>query len=242
MAITRSSVQVWPRACVFFFGDFYFVWCDSEFVQLFDYIFLVNCYNLSQFFFGGVESGSSAKSTTRNKEPGKTDFWGYWTPIGFCPVKISTALHRAFESGRFQVSSLIPSDQRTAFVNKQHPDNVFALLDAISAHPDVLEFTTLTKLGFVPCRIASKLGEMERAGACMHKSVSFRINPPVLYYRADDTETRADAHKFRTMAPCLAYRVIWPTVPLLRWGTAATSSRPQLRSRCALLLGNCFCW
>ena len=32
-----------------------------------------------------------------------TDLWGYWTPSGFCPVKISTALHRAFEGGGFQV-------------------------------------------------------------------------------------------------------------------------------------------
>ena len=87
-----------------------------------------------------------------------TDLWGYWTPSGFCPVKISTALHRAFESGGFHVSSLIPEDERATFVNKRQPKNIFALLDAIMAHPDVQEFSTLLGLGFLPLRIASKLG------------------------------------------------------------------------------------
>jgi hypothetical protein len=87
-----------------------------------------------------------------------TDLWGYWTPSGFCPVKVSTALHRAFESGGFHVSSLIPEDERAAFVDKKHPKNIFALLDAIMAHPDVQEFSTLLGLGFLPLRIASKLG------------------------------------------------------------------------------------
>jgi len=129
-----------------------------------------------------------------------TDLWDYWTPSGFCPVRISTALHRAFESGGFQVesggfqvSSLIPSNERTAFVNKQHPKNIFALLDATMAHPDVQEFIALfalTKLGFIPLRMASKLGEMERAGACRDKYVSLRINPPVLNVRA---QKRAEA-------------------------------------------------
>ena len=114
-----------------------------------------------------------------------TDLWGYWTPSGFCPVKISTALHKAFESGGFQVSSLIPEDERAAFVQKKQPKDIFALLDAITAHPAVQEFSTLLGLGFLPLRIASKLGEMERAGACRYKYVSFRINPPVL------TKTRA---------------------------------------------------
>jgi hypothetical protein len=59
------------------------------------------------------------------------------------------------------------------------------------AHPDVQEFSTLLGLGFLPLRIASKLGEMERAGACRDKYVSFRINPPVLNFRA---QNRAEAN------------------------------------------------
>jgi hypothetical protein len=120
-----------------------------------------------------------------------TDLWGYWTPSGFCPVKISTALHRAFKGGGFQVSSLMPEDERAAFDAKKHPKNIFALLDAITAHPDVQEFSTLLGLGFLPLRTANKLGEMERAGACRDKYVSFRIKPPVLNFRA---QKRAEAN------------------------------------------------
>jgi hypothetical protein len=76
-----------------------------------------------------------------------TDLWCYWTSSGFCTVRISTALHRAFESGGFNISSLIPSNERTAFVNKQHPQDIFALLDAITAHSHVQECIALIELG-----------------------------------------------------------------------------------------------
>jgi len=120
-----------------------------------------------------------------------TDLWCCWSSSGFCPVRISTALHRAFESGGFDVSSLIPLNERTAFDKKQHPADICALLDAIMAHPHVQEFIALIELGFIPLRMASKLGEMERAGACTHKYVSFRIQQPVLNHRA---QARAEAH------------------------------------------------
>jgi hypothetical protein len=103
-----------------------------------------------------------------------TDLWGYYTPAGFCPVKISTALHRAFQARTFELDSLIPPEERQNFVDGRHPNNANVLLDGIFAHPFVREFSHLLDLGFLPMRIASKLGEMQRAGACRHKYSAFR--------------------------------------------------------------------
>ena len=54
------------------------------------------------------------------------------------------------------------------------------MLDGIKAHPWMKECIDLLELGFVPLRIACKEGELERAGACMHKYVAFQAKAPAL--------------------------------------------------------------
>jgi hypothetical protein len=106
-------------------------------------------------------------------------------------VKISTALHRALQDRTFELDSLIPPEERQKFVDGRHPNNANVLLDGILAHPFVREFSHLLDLGFLPMRIASKLGEMQRAGACRHKYVSFEVVPPALNSRL---EIRGEEH------------------------------------------------
>ena len=79
--------------------------------------------------------------------------------------------------------SLLPQSKRQDFEDQQHPLNVsdlLVMLDGILANPLVKECTDLLELGFLPLRIAWKLGEHERAGACMHKYVAFQAKAPAL--------------------------------------------------------------
>ena len=90
--------------------------------------------------------------------------------------------------------SLLPQSKRQDFEDQQHPLNVsdlLVMLDGILANPLVKECTDLLELGFLPLRIAWKLGEHERAGACMHKYVAFQAKAPALQCRA---ENRSEDH------------------------------------------------
>jgi hypothetical protein len=120
-----------------------------------------------------------------------TDIWGFYTLHGFCPVLVSTALHRQFESGKFhmrQLASLLSQEMRSFLDDNKRAvplDNLLVILDGFKAHPWFTECIDLLKLGFVPMRIACKLGEQERAGACMHKYVAFKVKGPALQRREE---------------------------------------------------------
>ena len=120
-----------------------------------------------------------------------TDLWGFYTPLGWCPVQVCTALHREFQSGKFQMKQLgsnLPQSLRVFLEDPKRSiklDDLLVMLNGIRAHPWMQECIHLLELGFVPLRIACKEGELERAGACMHKYVAFQIKAPALQQREE---------------------------------------------------------
>ena len=107
------------------------------------------------------------------------------------------------------------------FSARKRDINVSDQLDGMLANPLIKEFTNLLDLGFLPLRIASKFGEQERAGACMHKYMAFQVEAPALQCRAEI------ATKNITL-PYLACRVTLEIATLRKWCTVGATSQPLL--------------
>ena len=105
-----------------------------------------------------------------------TDHWAFCIGDRFVPVQIDTMLHSAFKTGCFDVESIfVPSHcvKRTLSARRS---NKIQDIEGILKIPMIQEWCEFLELGFVPLCMASKLGELQRQGACANKLIAFKVS------------------------------------------------------------------
>ncbi len=122
--------------------------------------------------------------TASRKGSVDTDHWAFCIGDHFVPVQIDTMLHSAFKTGCFDVDSIfVPSHCVKRTLSARRSKKIQDI-EGILQFPMIQEWCALLDLGFVPLCMASKLGELQRQGACssplklsrLKKCLSLRVS------------------------------------------------------------------
>jgi hypothetical protein len=121
-----------------------------------------------------------------------SDLWGFCIGDVFVPVQITTKLHVLFQSGEFsglrlfhelftrgpqshmwqRIEALLQTPGKRCSMFPPHYTFPNSLVTAIQ------EWCSLLEMGFIPLCTASKLGELERRGACSYPVIGVVVSPP----------------------------------------------------------------
>ena len=102
----------------------------------------------------------------------------HWFGSEFIPVKIPNLLNDAINAGNFDILDFCaPSVTVKRKLSNKRAQKILAI-ERIMEIPFVAEFCTLLELGFIPYSMATKLGELQRQGACANHLVAFKVVDP----------------------------------------------------------------
>lgn len=85
-------------------------------------------------------------------------------------------LHSAFKTGCFHIDSIFqPSVSKNRTLGARRSKKIQDI-EGILQLPMIQEWCALLDLGFVPLCMASKLGELQRQGACANELIAFKVS------------------------------------------------------------------
>ena len=105
------------------------------------------------------------------------DHWSFCIGSDFVPVKIPNLLNDAINAnaGNFDILDLCaPSVTVKRKLSDKRAQKILDI-ERIMKIPFVAEFCTLLELGFIPYSMATKLGELQRQGACANHLVATKL-------------------------------------------------------------------